>query len=378
MQTGAAVVTGTETERRVDEIIVPLGDRSYPIVVGAGVLPDVGPRLAGLGFKGRCGLVTSERVATLYREPVLASLRAAGFDPLVIEIPDGEEHKNLAWLALIYDRLLEAGIERKTPLVALGGGVIGDLTGFAAATLLRGLPVVQVPTTLLAMVDAAIGGKTAVNHAVGKNLIGAFHQPRLVLADTDVLRTLPRRELLAGLAEVIKYGLIRDLAFFEWLEANMEKLRARDPEALTHAIECSCRNKAEVVAEDETETGVRALLNLGHTFGHAIEAGLGYGEWLHGEAVAAGMVMAAELSRRIGWLSQADVARTAALLRRAGLPVRGPVLGADRYMALMALDKKVASGKLRLILLEALGKGVIRDDAPETEVRAAIEACCHA
>ena len=358
-------------------LTVALGARSYPIHIGAGLVARADLLLAHLKAP-LAAIVSNETVAPLYLTGLASALRDQGVRVTEILLPDGEEHKNWQTLNRIFDALLENRCERATTIIALGGGVVGDLAGFAAATYQRGVPFIQLPTTLLSQVDSSVGGKTGINHPLGKNMIGAFYQPRLVLADTDTLKTLPERELSAGLAEVIKYGLIRDLAFFEWLEANMEKLRARDPEALTHAIECSCRNKAEVVAEDETETGVRALLNLGHTFGHAIEAGLGYGEWLHGEAVAAGMVMAAELSRRIGWLSQADVARTAALLRRAGLPVRGPVLGADRYMALMALDKKVASGKLRLILLEALGRGVIRDDAPETEVRAAIEACCHA
>ena len=358
-------------------LTVALGARSYPIHIGAGLVARADLLLAHLKAP-LAAIVSNETVAPLYLTGLASALRDQGVRVTEILLPDGEEHKNWQTLNRIFDALLENRCERATTIIALGGGVVGDLAGFAAATYQRGVPFIQLPTTLLSQVDSSVGGKTGINHPLGKNMIGAFYQPRLVLADTDTLKTLPERELSAGLAEVIKYGLIRDLAFFEWLEANMEKLRARDPEALTHAIECSCRNKAEVVAEDETETDVRALLNLGHTFGHAIEAGLGYGKWLHGEAVAAGMVMAAELSRRIGWLSQADVARTAALLRRAGLPVRGPVLGADRYMALMALDKKVASGKLRLILLEALGKGVIRDDAPETEVRAAIEACCHA
>lgn len=358
-------------------LTVALDARSYPIHIGAGLVARADLLLAHLKAP-LAAIVSNETVAPLYLTGLASALRDQGVRVTEILLPDGEEHKNWQTLNRIFDALLENRCERATTIIALGGGVVGDLAGFAAATYQRGVPFIQLPTTLLSQVDSSVGGKTGINHPLGKNMIGAFYQPRLVLADTDTLKTLPERELSAGLAEVIKYGLIRDLAFFEWLEANMEKLRARDPEALTHAIECSCRNKAEVVAEDETETDVRALLNLGHTFGHAIEAGLGYGEWLHGEAVAAGMVMAAELSRRIGWLSQADVARTAALLRRAGLPVRGPVLGADRYMALMALDKKVASGKLRLILLEALGKGVIRDDAPETEVRAAIEACCHA
>jgi len=358
-------------------LTVALDARSYPIHIGAGLVARADLLLAHLKAP-LAAIVSNETVAPLYLTGLASALRDQGVRVTEILLPDGEEHKNWQTLNRIFDALLENRCERATTIIALGGGVVGDLAGFAAATYQRGVPFIQLPTTLLSQVDSSVGGKTGINHPLGKNMIGAFYQPRLVLADTDTLKTLPERELSAGLAEVIKYGLIRDLAFFEWLEANMEKLRARDPEALTHAIECSCRNKAEVVAEDETETDVRALLNLGHTFGHAIEAGLGYGKWLHGEAVAAGMVMAAELSRRIGWLSQADVARTAALLRRAGLPVRGPVLGADRYMALMALDKKVASGKLRLILLEALGRGVIRDDAPETEVRAAIEACCHA
>ena len=358
-------------------LTVALGARSYPIHIGAGLVARADLLLAHLKAP-LAAIVSNETVAPLYLTGLASALRDQGVRVTEILLPDGEEHKNWQTLNRIFDALLENRCERATTIIALGGGVVGDLAGFAAATYQRGVPFIQLPTTLLSQVDSSVGGKTGINHPLGKNMIGAFYQPRLVLADTDTLKTLPERELSAGLAEVIKYGLIRDLAFFEWLEANMEKLRARDPEALTHAIECSCRNMAEVVAEDETETDVRALLNLGHTFGHAIEAGLGYGKWLHGEAVAAGMVMAAELSRRIGWLSQADVARTAALLRRAGLPVRGPVLGADRYMALMALDKKVASGKLRLILLEALGRGVIRDDAPETEVRAAIEACCHA
>jgi len=358
-------------------LTVALDARSYPIHIGAGLVARADLLLAHLKAP-LAAIVSNETVAPLYLTGFASALRDQGVRVTEILLPDGEEHKNWQTLNRIFDALLENRCERATTIIALGGGVVGDLAGFAAATYQRGVPFIQLPTTLLSQVDSSVGGKTGINHPLGKNMIGAFYQPRLVLADTDTLKTLPERELSAGLAEVIKYGLIRDLAFFEWLEANMEKLRARDPEALTHAIECSCRNKAEVVAEDETETDVRALLNLGHTFGHAIEAGLGYGKWLHGEAVAAGMVMAAELSRRIGWLSQADVARTAALLRRAGLPVRGPVLGADRYMALMALDKKVASGKLRLILLEALGRGVIRDDAPETEVRAAIEACCHA
>src|SRR5262245_39210242 len=267
--------------------MVELDDRAYPVVIGSGVLTQVGTRLAALGHRGRCALLTSERVGALYREPVVATLRAAGFEPMVVEIPDGEEHKSLAWLALIYDRLLEAGIERGTPLVALGGGVIGDLGGFAGATLLRGLPVVQVPTTLLAQVDAAIGGKTAVNHAQGKNLIGVFHQPSLVLADVDVLATLPRRELLAGLAEVVKYGVIGDAGLFAAIERQLDDLLRLDRELVVWVVASSVRQKAEVVSRDERElTGLRATLNYGHTIGHAVEMLTDYRRFLHGEAVA--------------------------------------------------------------------------------------------
>ncbi|MDR2239181.1 MAG: 3-dehydroquinate synthase [Zoogloeaceae bacterium] len=355
---------------------VALGARSYPIHIGAGllgrgdlVLPCLKAPLAAI--------VSNETVAPLYLAGFSDMLRASGVRVTEIVLPDGEQHKNGRTLDRIYDALLQNRCERATTLIALGGGVIGDLAGFAAATYQRGIPFIQAPTTLLAQVDSSVGGKTGINHPLGKNMIGAFYQPRLVLADTDTLKTLPERELSAGLAEVIKYGLIRDLPFLDWLEDNMARLRGRDAGALSHAIERSCINKAEIVAEDETESGVRALLNLGHTFGHAIEAGLGYGAWLHGEAVAAGTVMAAELSRRLGWLNEADVSRIAALFEQAGLPVRGPALSADRYLEWMALDKKVAAGKLRLVLLEALGKAVIRDDAPESAIRAAIEACCH-
>ena len=355
---------------------VALGERSYPIHIGPRLLERVDLVLPHLKTP-LAAIVSNETVAPFYLETLAAALRAGGVKVTEIVLPDGEQHKNWQTLNKIYDALLGNRCERSTTLIALGGGVIGDLAGFSAATYQRGVPFIQVPTTLLSQVDSSVGGKTGINHPLGKNMIGAFYQPRLVLADTDTLRTLPARELSAGLAEVIKYGLIRDLPFLDWLESNMDRLRGGDAEALSYAIERSCRNKAEVVAEDETETGVRALLNLGHTFGHAIEAGLGYGEWLHGEAVAAGTIMAAELSRRLGWLCEADLARSVALFEQAGLPVRGPALGADRYLQLMALDKKVASGKLRLILLEALGRGVIFSEAPESEIRAAIEACSH-
>jgi 3-dehydroquinate synthase len=322
-------------------------------------------------------IVSNDTVAPLYLSGLSGDLRSKGVRVTEIILRDGEEFKNWQTLNRIFDVLLENRCERATTIIALGGGVIGDLAGFAAASYQRGVPFIQVPTTLLAQVDSSVGGKTGINHPLGKNMIGAFYQPRLVLADTDTLKTLPDRELHAGLAEVIKYGLIRDLPFFEWLELNMDKLLARDTEALIYAIERSCANKADVVAEDEHEAGVRALLNLGHTFGHAIEAGLGYGNWLHGEAVAAGMVMAAELSRRMGWLADTDFARTVALLQRAGLPTQGPALGADRYLELMALDKKVAAGKLRLVLLRKIGEGVISAEAGLHQIRVAIEACCN-
>jgi 3-dehydroquinate synthase len=276
--------------------------------------------------------------------------------------------------------MLSSRCDRGTTVMALGGGVIGDLAGFAAATYQRGVPFIQIPTTLLSQVDSSVGGKTGINHPRGKNMVGAFWQPRLVLADTDTLNTLPARELSSGMAEVIKYGLIRDLPFLEWLEANMSGLMVRDGELLAHAIERSCANKAEVVAADELETakeGGRALLNLGHTFGHAIETGMGYGEWLHGEAVAAGTAMAAELSRRLGWLSKADLERLEAVLRRAGLPVKGPALGAERYLELMSHDKKVVAGNLRLVLLKALAEAVTYADAPRAEVIGAIESRCN-
>ncbi|MBI4988677.1 MAG: 3-dehydroquinate synthase [Rhodocyclales bacterium] len=355
---------------------VALGARSYPIHIGNRLLERADLIVPHLKAP-LAAIVSNETVAPLYLPALAGALRASGVQVTEIVLPDGEQHKNWQTLNRIYDALLESRCERATTIIALGGGVVGDLAGFAAATYQRGVPFIQVPTTLLAQVDSSVGGKTGINHPLGKNMVGAFYQPRLVLADTDTLRTLPERELCAGLAEVIKYGLIRDLPFFEWLEGNMESLRARDPEALTHAIERSCANKADVVAADETEAGVRALLNLGHTFGHAIEAGLGYGVWLHGEAVSVGTVMAAELSRRLGWLSSEDCDRTAALLQRAGLPTQGPALGADRYLDLMAFDKKVTAGKMRLVLLKKIGEGVISAETGTPDIRAAIEACCH-
>ena len=354
---------------------VALDARSYPIHIGAGLLADPGLIVPYLKTK-RVAVITNTVVGPLYLAPFVAALRERGLRVTEIVLPDGEAHKDWPTLNLIFDGLLGDRCDRSTTLIALGGGVVGDMVGFAAASYQRGVPFIQVPTTLLSQVDSSVGGKTAINHPLGKNMIGAFYQPRLVLADISTLSTLPDRELKAGLAEVIKYGLIRDLPFLEWIEANLERLLARDGEALAEAVERSCRNKAEVVAADETEQGERATLNLGHTFGHAIETGLGYGEWLHGEAVAAGAVMAAELSRRLGWLSDADVARVRRIHGRAGLPVTGADLGADRYLELMAHDKKVSDGTLRLVLLKAIGRAVITSEASTADIRAAIEACC--
>ena len=357
---------------------VALSERAYDIHIGHNLLGRA-DLLAKSLVSQRAVIVSNEVVAPLYLDKIAAPLRKAGVHVTEIVLPDGEASKRWETLNTIFDALLADRCDRTTTVIALGGGVIGDLAGFGAATYQRGVPFIQVPTTLLAQVDSSVGGKTGINHPRGKNMIGAFWQPKLVLADTDTLRTLPARELSAGLAEVIKYGLIRDLPFLEWLESNIDKLIARDADALSYAIERSCANKAEVVAGDERETakdGGRALLNLGHTFGHAIETGVGYGEWLHGEAVAAGMVMATELSRRLGWLGTADVNRVRDLLARAGLPVIGAPLGADRYLDLMAHDKKVLAGCLRLVLLQHLGAAVTYADASTADIRASIHACC--
>jgi 3-dehydroquinate synthase len=353
---------------------VALGSRAYPVHVGSGLLdrPELfAPHLAGR----RAAIVTNPVVAPLYLDRVAASLRACGAEPVIVVVPDGEDHKDWQTLNLIYDALLSARCGRDTLLVALGGGVVGDVAGFAAATYQRGVPFIQVPTTLLAQVDSSVGGKTAVNHPRGKNMIGAFHQPLAVVADMATLATLPPRELRAGLAEVIKHGLIQDAAFFEWLEANMASLLAGDRQALAHAVVRSVEIKAAIVARDETETGDRALLNLGHTFGHAIEAGLGFGTWLHGEAVGAGMVMAADLSARIGHLSIPDVGRVAGLVDRAGLPSVAPALGVDRYLELMSLDKKVKAGRMRFILLERIGAAYIDAATPDGPLRETLFAC---
>jgi 3-dehydroquinate synthase len=349
-------------------LTVDLGDRSYPIHIGAGLLDRADLIVPHLVQK-RVAIVTNTTVGPLYLARLTATLEGAGVRVLPIVLPDGEAYKNWETLNSIFDALLTDRAERKTTLVALGGGVIGDLTGFAAASYQRGVPFIQVPTTLLAQVDSSVGGKTGINHPLGKNMVGAFYQPHVVLADTDTLKTLPDRELSAGLAEVIKYGLIRDTAFLDWLEANMDRLVDRDPAALAYAIRRSCEHKAEVVAADERESGQRALLNLGHTFGHAIEAGMGYGVWLHGEAVAAGTVLAADLSRRMGYLSHADVERIDALFKRANLPTVAPNLGVDAYMNYMGVDKKVESGKLRFVLFRKVGECYVSGDAPEELLR---------
>jgi 3-dehydroquinate synthase len=353
-------------------LYVELGDRHYPLYIGPGLIGQT--ELLRPHIPGRQVLVVSNTtVAPLYLDRVRAAL--AGLRHEAVILPDGECYKTLDTLNEVFTALLNYRLDRNCTLIALGGGVIGDMAGFAAACYQRGVHFIQIPTTLLAQVDSSVGGKTAVNHPLGKNMIGAFYQPRCVLADTDTLTTLPDRELSAGLAEVIKYGLIRDLPFLEWLEVNLAALLARDPAALTEAISRSCRSKAEVVVADERETGVRALLNLGHTFGHAIETGMGYGAWLHGEAVAAVMVLATELSARLGWLREEQVARVRALLARARLPLAPPsALTPDDFLRLMAVDKKVQDGRLRLILLRDLGCGMIADDVDTACVRETLAA----
>ena len=349
-------------------LTVNLNERSYPIHIGENLIHQPALILPHLAQK-RVAIVTNTTVAPLYLETLVAGLQLNDVQVVPIVLPDGEAYKNFESLNQIFDALLTHRCERKTTLIALGGGVIGDLTGFAAATYLRGVPFIQVPTTLLSQVDSSVGGKTGINHPLGKNMIGAFYQPKLVLADITTLNTLPDRELSSGLAEVIKYGLIRDLSFFEWLEQNIEKLVARDAAALSYAIKRSCENKAEVVAADEHESGQRALLNLGHTFGHAIENGMGYGNWLHGEAVAAGTMLAAEVSERMGWINHNDVTRIRNLFIKANLPVNAPNLGADTYLDLMGLDKKVEGGKMRFILFKQIGEAFISADVPNNVLR---------
>jgi len=349
---------------------VNLGERSYPICIGKNLLDH--HELLTQHIPGNSALIVSnETVAPLYMDKVEAALGNLKYETLVL--PDGEEYKNQETLNTIYDCLLSKKFDRNTTLIALGGGVIGDITGFAAASYQRGVHFIQIPTTLLAQVDSSVGGKTGINHPLGKNMIGAFYQPRVVIADTNTLNTLEDRQLSSGIAEVIKYGLIRDTEFLEWQEDYIDHLVERDPDALAYAIERSCRNKAEIVAADERESGQRALLNLGHTFGHAIETGMGYGNWLHGEAVASGMVMAARLSEKLGWITQQDVDRVIDILERAHLPIRAPdKMTADRFIELMSLDKKVIDGVLKLVLLKSIGQGIVTSDYTQDALLEAI------
>jgi 3-dehydroquinate synthase len=355
---------------------VGLGERSYEILVGGGLLGNERSCLA-LPTAPQAAIVSNRTVAPLYAERLRRVLEAVYPRCFLVALPDGEQHKDWQTLNLIFDRLLAEGCDRKTVLFALGGGVIGDMTGFAAACYMRGVPFVQVPTTLLAQVDSSVGGKTAINHPLGKNMIGAFYQPVRVICDLDTLDTLPQRELSAGLAEVIKYGPIYDADFLDWIEHNLDALLARDKGALAHAVRRSCEIKAAVVSQDERESGLRAILNFGHTFGHAIEAGLGYGTWLHGEAVGCGMVMASELSARLGLMPPSFVDRMRRLIERAGLPVTGPALGAERYLELMRVDKKAEGGDIRYVVIESLGRAAMRP-APDALVAQVIEAHCAA
>jgi 3-dehydroquinate synthase len=344
---------------------VALGERSYPVHIGTGLIGRAELVLPHLERR-QVAVVSDANVAPLYLERFAQALRESGVEVVTLVLPAGEAQKRWDNVEKIVDALLDRRCGRDTTLVALGGGVIGDLTGFAAAVYQRGVPYVQVPTTLLAQVDSSVGGKTAINHLRGKNMVGAFHQPRLVLADMDTLASLPARELRAGLAEVIKHGFIRDAAFVAWLEAHIDDLLALDRAVLAHAVARSVEIKSEIVSRDERETGDRALLNFGHTFGHAIETGLGYGEWLHGEAVAAGMVMAAELSRRLGLIDAADAGRVGTLLERAGLPTAAPALARGRFLELMGTDKKAKDGQLRFILLDRVGAASVHADVSRT------------
>ncbi len=356
-----------------DKVAIELGDRSYDLLIGSGLLGRT-DCYAGLPAGSDALIVTNTTVAPLYALALHKALKPLYRHIHQVELPDGEAHKDWITLNRIFDALLSSTCDRHTTLFALGGGVVGDMTGFAAACYMRGVPFVQVPTTLLAQVDSSVGGKTAINHPLGKNMIGAFHQPARVVADIDVLQTLPAREVVAGLAEVIKYGPIADRAFLDWIDENLSALLARDPAALVHAVKRSCEIKARIVAEDERESGLRAILNFGHTFGHAIEAGLGYGEWLHGEAVGCGMVMAAQLSHRLGLIDGDAAARLRGIIGRAGFPVRGPALGAQRYLELMRHDKKAEGGEIRFVLIDSLGHAVVRP-APDSLVQEVVLDC---
>ena len=352
------------------DVILP--SCSYAIHIGRGLLGNAGLIIPHLK-RPQVAIVTNTTVAPLYLPRLTHTLEAAGVKVTPIILPDGEAYKNADTLNLIYDALLEQHAERSVTLIALGGGVVGDLTGYAAATYLRGVPFIQIPTTLLAQVDSSVGGKTGINHPRGKNMIGAFYQPQLVLADIDTLATLPAREFSAGMAEVIKYGLIADASFFAWLEDNISALMVQDSAALCHAIQRSCDNKVKIVVADEHEANVRALLNLGHTFGHAIETAMGYGVWLHGEAVAVGIVLAACLSQQMGWLQANEVARIKRLLRAANLPVQAPRLGVDTYLQGMSMDKKVQDGRIHLVLQQGIGQAVLTSDYSNLALRSILQ-----
>jgi 3-dehydroquinate synthase len=346
---------------------------SYPVLIGSGLL-SAAATWNGLPPTRQAVIVSNPTVFAAYGAALQQAIGSAHTLVSHVLLPDGEEHKHWSTLNLIFDHLLRRGCDRKTVLFALGGGVVGDMTGFAAATYMRGVPFVQVPTTLLAQVDSSVGGKTAINHPLGKNMIGAFHQPLRVVCDLDTLATLPQRELAAGLAEVIKYGPIADMAFFDWIDHRLDALLARDPIAMAHAVRRSCEIKAQIVGQDERETGLRAILNFGHTFGHAIEAGLGYGRWLHGEAVACGMVLAADLSCEMGLVSAGFVGRLESLLRRAALPVQAPALPPERWLELMRVDKKADAGEIRFVLISEPGSAILRS-APDALVLRVIERC---
>lgn len=353
-------------------ITVSLGERSYPITIGHNLLQDASLFLPHIPGKN-VAIVTNDVVGPYYADGIVKLLTAAGKTVTTIVLPDGEEQKSWQNLMTIFDTLLANKFDRKTTLIALGGGVVGDMTGFAASAYMRGVPFIQIPTTLLSQVDSSVGGKTGINHPLGKNMIGAFYQPQAVIADTATLMTLPPRELASGIAEVIKYGISIDVPFFEWLENNVDNLVAKDPEALAYAIQRSCEIKADIVAKDEREGGLRAILNFGHTYGHAIEAGLGYGQWLHGEAVACGMVMASEMSQRLGYIDLPTKERITALIAAANLPVTAPDLGYERWLELMEVDKKNEGGKIKFILIKPLGTSVITN-APEEVLQATITA----
>lgn len=354
-------------------VTINLQERSYDILIGKGLIANPGSIIGAIRGK-RCALVTNTTVGPLYGNKLQQELESQGISCVRIDLPDGEEFKTWESLQLIFDQLMVARCERSTTLIALGGGVVGDIAGFAAACYQRGMPFIQIPTTLLAQVDSSVGGKTAINHPLGKNMIGAFYQPKLVVADIAALHTLPPKELRAGLAEIIKYGLIRDSAFFEWLELHLPDLLGLEPDYVAEAVVRSCQHKAEIVAADERESGIRALLNLGHTFGHAIETGMGYGSWLHGEAVAAGTLVAAEVSVRLGWLNRGEFGRIEGLFGAAGLPVKCPPMSVETYLELMQHDKKVQDGKIQFVLLKGIGNAVTNSNVPEEVLRAALSA----